>query len=107
MTISELRLSKHFVSEMKQLDQISFASKNGRSEKGNKVTSRRSPWSSVKSARTGLNLPQWNPRTVPSNAVHRPVGDLKRVEKRVDSGFRSIAQIAQIRDLEEIPEDSC
>jgi AP-4 complex subunit mu-1 len=22
----------------------------------------------------GLNLPQWNPRTVPSNAVHRPVG---------------------------------
>ncbi|CAE8670943.1 unnamed protein product, partial [Polarella glacialis] len=23
---------------------------------------------------SGLSLPQWNPRTVPSNAVHRPVG---------------------------------
>jgi hypothetical protein len=29
----------------------------------------------VTATRTGLNLPQWNPRTVPSNAVHRPVWD--------------------------------
>merc|ERR1712190_427128 len=28
----------------------------------------------VEQAKTGLNLPKWNPRTVPSNAVHRPVG---------------------------------
>merc|ERR1719387_1438842 len=29
----------------------------------------------VESAKTGtLNLPQWNPKTVPSNSVHRPVG---------------------------------
>lgn len=28
----------------------------------------------VEAPKTGLNLPQWNPRTVPSNAVHRPVG---------------------------------
>ena len=27
----------------------------------------------VANMRAGLNLPQWNPRTVPSNAVHRPV----------------------------------
>eukprot|EP00928_Gymnodinium_smaydae_P028639 TRINITY_DN21792_c0_g4_i1.p1 TRINITY_DN21792_c0_g4~~TRINITY_DN21792_c0_g4_i1.p1 ORF type:complete len:442 (-),score=105.82 TRINITY_DN21792_c0_g4_i1:157-1482(-) len=28
----------------------------------------------VEQAKTGLSLPQWNPKTVPSNAVHRPVG---------------------------------
>merc|ERR1719352_1277314 len=28
----------------------------------------------IETPKTGLNLPQWNPRTVPSNAVHRPVG---------------------------------
>lgn len=28
----------------------------------------------VEAPKVGLNLPQWNPRTVPSNAVHRPVG---------------------------------
>mmetsp|Transcript_106345 Transcript_106345/g.300885 ORF Transcript_106345/g.300885 Transcript_106345/m.300885 type:complete len:442 (-) Transcript_106345:93-1418(-) len=28
----------------------------------------------VDQPKTMLNLPQWNPRTVPSNAVHRPVG---------------------------------
>jgi len=27
----------------------------------------------VEQPKAGLNLPQWNPRTVPSNAVHRPV----------------------------------
>jgi len=28
----------------------------------------------IEQPKAGLNLPQWNPRTVPSNAVHRPVG---------------------------------
>lgn len=28
----------------------------------------------IEQPKTGLALPQWNPRTVPSNAVHRPVG---------------------------------
>merc|ERR1719446_748900 len=31
---------------------------------------------------TGLNLPQWNPRTVPSNAVHRPVGPTQNDSNR-------------------------
>lgn len=30
----------------------------------------------------GLNLPQWNPRTVPSNAVHRPVGPTQNESSR-------------------------
>merc|ERR1712087_334245 len=28
----------------------------------------------IEQPKTGLNLPKWNPKTVPSNAVHRPVG---------------------------------
>ena len=38
------------------------------------------PWSS-RPRRRGLNLPQWNPRTVPSNAVHRPVGPTQNDSK--------------------------
>mmetsp|Transcript_97695 Transcript_97695/g.276356 ORF Transcript_97695/g.276356 Transcript_97695/m.276356 type:complete len:451 (+) Transcript_97695:99-1451(+) len=30
----------------------------------------------------GLNLPQWNPKTVPSNAVHRPVGPTQNESTR-------------------------
>eukprot|EP00435_Cladocopium_sp_Y103_P047816 s466_g14.t1 len=35
----------------------------------------------IEAPKTGLNLPQWNPRTVPSNAVHRPVGPTQNDSK--------------------------
>lgn len=39
----------------------------------------------VETAKTGLNslnIPKWNPRTVPSNAVHRPVGATQNESSR-------------------------
>mmetsp|Transcript_89439 Transcript_89439/g.276681 ORF Transcript_89439/g.276681 Transcript_89439/m.276681 type:complete len:446 (-) Transcript_89439:140-1477(-) len=36
----------------------------------------------VEQPKPGLNLPQWNPRTVPSNAVHRPVGPTQNDSSR-------------------------
>eukprot|EP00747_Dinoflagellata_sp_TGD_P071407 gnl/TRDRNA2_/TRDRNA2_157018_c0_seq1.p1 gnl/TRDRNA2_/TRDRNA2_157018_c0~~gnl/TRDRNA2_/TRDRNA2_157018_c0_seq1.p1 ORF type:complete len:442 (+),score=90.81 gnl/TRDRNA2_/TRDRNA2_157018_c0_seq1:80-1405(+) len=36
----------------------------------------------VEAPKPGLNLPQWNPRTVPSNAVHRPVGPTQNESQR-------------------------
>lgn len=36
----------------------------------------------VEQPKPGLNLPQWNPRTVPSNAVHRPVGPTQNESSR-------------------------
>jgi AP-4 complex subunit mu-1 len=36
----------------------------------------------IEQPKAGLNLPQWNPRTVPSNAVHRPVGATQNVPSR-------------------------
>jgi len=36
----------------------------------------------VETSKPGLNLPQWNPRTVPSNAVHRPVGPTQNESSR-------------------------
>uniref|UniRef100_A0A7S2NIW1 MHD domain-containing protein n=1 Tax=Zooxanthella nutricula TaxID=1333877 RepID=A0A7S2NIW1_9DINO len=36
----------------------------------------------IEAPKTGLNLPQWNPRTVPSNAVHRPVGPTQNDSSR-------------------------
>mmetsp|Transcript_65288 Transcript_65288/g.156041 ORF Transcript_65288/g.156041 Transcript_65288/m.156041 type:complete len:446 (-) Transcript_65288:79-1416(-) len=36
----------------------------------------------VEQPKVGLNLPQWNPRTVPSNAVHRPVGPTQNDSSR-------------------------
>lgn len=36
----------------------------------------------VEQPKPGLNLPQWNPRTVPSNAVHRPVGATQNESSR-------------------------
>merc|ERR1711972_283852 len=36
----------------------------------------------VEQPKTGLNLPKWNPRTVPSNAVHRPVGPTQNEPNR-------------------------
>lgn len=36
----------------------------------------------VEQAKPGLSLRQWNPRTVPSNAVHRPVGPTQNSSSR-------------------------
>jgi len=36
----------------------------------------------IEAPKAGLNLPQWNPRTVPSNAVHRPVGGMQNDSNR-------------------------
>lgn len=36
----------------------------------------------IEAPKSGLNLPQWNPKTVPSNAVHRPVGPTQNESSR-------------------------
>lgn len=35
----------------------------------------------IEQPKLGLNLPQWNPKTVPSNSVHRPVGPTQNEAK--------------------------
>ncbi|CAE7376065.1 AP4M, partial [Symbiodinium sp. CCMP2456] len=46
----------------------------------------------IEAPKLGLNLPQWNPRTVPSNAVHRPVGPTHDAKNKKNEIFVDILE---------------